>query len=95
MSRKILKNSYEWKTEAVGISTDHKMVSMFMTTPLSPHIGKGRWSIPLHLLKEKSFKHEIQKLVLALRRDIRALERTCRTRQHNPQTLLKKFKDKH
>ena len=94
VSRTILKNSYEWKAETTGIPTDHKMVSMLMTTPLSPHIGKGRWSIPLHLLKEKAFKQEIKRQGLVLERDIQLLEGAYRSQSHNPQTLLKEFKEK-
>ncbi|KAJ7115511.1 hypothetical protein C8R43DRAFT_961103 [Mycena crocata] len=51
-----LKQSKNWEiSDAAGGLTDHRMVSVILTAPGSPYIGKGRYTIPLFLLRDKEF----------------------------------------
>ncbi|KAF8191388.1 Endonuclease/exonuclease/phosphatase, partial [Pholiota molesta] len=56
LSNDLRPHTYEWAIDHTEIRTDHKMVSVKIYNPIAPIIGKGRWSIPLHLLKDKDVK---------------------------------------
>jgi ribonuclease HI/exonuclease III len=92
ISDKLLKHSFDWNIWTPGIPTDHKITSVRITNPKSPFIGKGRWTIPLHLLKNKTLLDEIQSLARTLEQNLNR-EKTQRTERMNPQTLFKNFKD--
>jgi exonuclease III len=94
LSEKTSKNSNDWTTETPGdIETDHRMVAVKLTHPNMPYIGPGRWSIPLHFLKDKRMMKKVKTEVEKLAEDIEG----CMHRRNqivNPQTLFKLFKDK-
>jgi exonuclease III len=54
VTRPIFKYSYDWSIHLTGISTDHKLVSTLIANPTLPFIGKGRWMIPVRLLKKQN-----------------------------------------
>ncbi|KAJ7136378.1 Endonuclease/exonuclease/phosphatase, partial [Mycena crocata] len=88
----IFKHSSDWTIESPGIHSDHQLVSMKYSDPKIPFIGKGRWVLPLHLLKDKTVMNK----VYALGKEMEArLENTKnnRTEDENPQVIFKKFKD--
>ncbi|KAJ7168416.1 Endonuclease/exonuclease/phosphatase, partial [Mycena crocata] len=92
VTEKVLKNSSDWKIESPGIHTDHQLLSMKCSDPKMPFIGKGRWVLPLHLLKDKKAMDK----VYALGKEMEArLEnaKDHRSDEENPQTIFKKFKD--
>ncbi|KAJ6626646.1 Endonuclease/exonuclease/phosphatase, partial [Mycena sp. CBHHK59/15] len=69
--------------------TDHRMVSVRITAPGAPYLGKGRWAMPDFLLYDSDF--------MAF-----AMEEACKleesmddahTEKSNPQTRFKSFKD--
>ncbi|KAJ7643414.1 Endonuclease/exonuclease/phosphatase, partial [Mycena polygramma] len=85
----VLKTCRDWKIEDVGEISDHRMVSVTITAPGAPFIGKGRYAIPLFILKDKEF------MDFALAEGIK-LENSLsngRTDEENIQTCHKKFKD--
>jgi exonuclease III len=54
VSPAVLKHSRHWSiSDAAGGLTDHRMVSFQLSAPGSPYIGKGRYSMPLFLLRDK------------------------------------------
>ncbi|KAJ7139965.1 hypothetical protein C8R43DRAFT_1089253 [Mycena crocata] len=51
-----MKNYRNWAiSDAAGGLSDHKLVSVELIAPGSPYIGKGRYTIPLFLLRDKEF----------------------------------------
>ncbi|THU95165.1 DNase I-like protein, partial [Dendrothele bispora CBS 962.96] len=53
----ILSASREWKIEPSGFpNADHKMVSVLASCEEAPEVGRGRWVIPGHLLKDKQLR---------------------------------------
>ncbi|KAJ7072445.1 Endonuclease/exonuclease/phosphatase, partial [Mycena amicta] len=73
---------------AGGHLSDHRMVSVTLTTPGSPYIGKGRYTIPLQILHDREFRdyaiHKGAKLEAALEEE--------RMEERNPQTLFHNYK---
>ncbi|KAF8957775.1 Endonuclease/exonuclease/phosphatase, partial [Flammula alnicola] len=90
----ILRTAREWKIETSGITNaDHRMVTVKIVDENSPDTGKGRWSIPAHLLKDKPLQDYIQERGKKAETDIQDLEkRPDRCPNHNPQTIYAKFK---
>ena len=56
----------EWKIEHPGFKTDHSLVSIQITSENMPFIGRGRWAIPVGLLKNRKLKKDIQELARQL-----------------------------
>ncbi|CAK5265453.1 unnamed protein product [Mycena citricolor] len=42
-------------SDAAGKLTDHRLVTVTITAPLSPHVGRGNYSIPLFILQDTNF----------------------------------------
>ena len=82
----------KWRIEPAPIPTDHDLVSTSIGTPSSPELGRGRWAIPMRLIRKRTMKNEIQQISKELERDLKAL--TTRSQQRNPQMILKDFKIK-
>ncbi|KAJ7025093.1 Endonuclease/exonuclease/phosphatase, partial [Mycena alexandri] len=56
VSPDLFKHCKHWTiSDAAGGLTDHRMVSVQIKAPGSPYIGKGRYTIPLFLLRDKKF----------------------------------------
>ncbi|KAJ7756077.1 Endonuclease/exonuclease/phosphatase [Mycena maculata] len=91
-TEKVLKNSSDWMVESPGIHTDHQLVSMRYADPAMPFIGKGRWVLPLRLLKDKIVMEKVYELGKEM--ETRLAEASdARTDEENPQTIFKNFKD--
>ena len=95
----ILENSREWKIENSGMETDHKIVSMQFSNPGAPFIGKGRWTMPLSLLKDREMITQIKKLGASTLRacELELQDQAQSQRLPNPgrtelQVLYKSFK---
>ncbi|KAI0349298.1 hypothetical protein OH77DRAFT_1499623 [Trametes cingulata] len=79
-----------WNIEDTGLQTDHRMVSVSVADKAAPYIGKGRWSMPTHLLGDSKMIAEMRKAATAL---IQELEwQRDRTPERNPQTAYRMFK---
>ncbi|KAG1869342.1 Endonuclease/exonuclease/phosphatase [Suillus subalutaceus] len=83
----------EWDISPSGIPTDHQMVSTKLSDKRLPYIGKGRWAMPLHVLKDKKLGEDILKLGKELHANI-SNSKTDRSEEYNPQTMFKEFKTK-
>ncbi|KAF8897703.1 Endonuclease/exonuclease/phosphatase, partial [Infundibulicybe gibba] len=84
--------SCEWKIQSAPLNTDHRMVSMKILDPGAPYIGKGRWTIPLFVLKDKKILQTMVELGTELMDNIERAKYN-RTDVRNAQTLFKTFKD--
>ena len=81
----------DWKIEHPGFKTDHSLVSVQVTSENMPFIGKGRWAIPINLLKNKDLKKKTQELARELQSRVRQLTPEGQA-AHDPQLALKEFK---
>ena len=79
----------DWRIEHPGLETDHHLVSVNVTSENMPYLGKGRWMIPIGLLRDKHLKKETQKLARKMRDRITDIG----DRRENPQVALKTFKN--
>ncbi|KAF9537728.1 DNase I-like protein, partial [Agrocybe pediades] len=91
----ILENSQNWEINLTAIKTDHKLVSMEFSHPRSPHLGKGRWAIPLHCLKNRKLMQSFRDMGLQLDREMAAIpiEESWKTGR-SVQRLLCEYKAK-
>ncbi|KAL1948369.1 hypothetical protein VTO73DRAFT_12444 [Trametes versicolor] len=90
--RKAMSNDANgWTLAEPGIPTDHKMALVALTDYKAPYIGKGRWSMPVHLLNDEQMKKEMKRLGAELVRDLGALVE--RSQSNNPQTIYQRFKE--
>ncbi|KAJ7032529.1 hypothetical protein C8F04DRAFT_958812, partial [Mycena alexandri] len=93
VKRTNFENTFEWEIQTVGIETDHRMVSVKITTEGAPTIGHGRWVWPAYLIKDKMLAAYILEKGLELQTDLEKLEmEATRNPDHNAQTLWVKFK---
>ncbi|KZP11168.1 DNase I-like protein, partial [Athelia psychrophila] len=91
VSRTIHNTAVDWDiTEAPGLETDHKIVSVRITNPQMPHIGTGRWTIPELLLKSKKLSKSVIALGKKMIQEIGSIQ--TRTDEKNPQIIFEKFK---
>ena len=91
ISNDLLPPSKEWDISPTNLGTDHWMVSVKLTTPDAPLIGKGRWQIPTYLFDNKDIMKQINDLG---KKAMDKMERTRyrRTNENNPQSLFNTFK---
>ncbi|KAJ7141886.1 hypothetical protein C8R43DRAFT_817682, partial [Mycena crocata] len=94
VKRSIFNDTFEWEIQTAEIETDHKMVSLMLTTEDAPTIGHGRWVWPAYLMKDKTLTEYITKRGLEMQAELDAMqERHERNEVYNPQTLWMKFKN--
>ncbi|KZP06552.1 DNase I-like protein, partial [Athelia psychrophila] len=85
------KTATDWTIEQPAIKTDHKMVTVRLTNPEMPYIGRGRWTMQIHIIKNKRFMEGlIEKGIEQQKAETNA---TGRTETNNSQTRYKSFKD--
>ncbi|KAJ3971322.1 hypothetical protein EV361DRAFT_800304, partial [Lentinula raphanica] len=90
-----MEKTYDWKIEEPIIKTDHMMVSTCYTSEEAPEIGRGRWTMPTHLLYDKEVKEFIHSEGLRLNGEMLSLDNQAEwDAQHNAQTLWKDFKSR-
>lgn len=87
---KLLETAREWKIEPPGIpGTDHFMVSVKIAHEEAPQLGRGRWTLKEHILKDKRFRSFVNEEGC---KALDALKRLTRTSEHNPQTIYHAWK---
>lgn len=90
VSPALMKNCCHWEiNDVAGGLTDHRMVSVSISAPGAPYIGKGRWAMPLFLLNDKEFISHTMEEAVKLEESIP----DARTDTSNAQTRFKSFKD--
>ena len=90
----VLKHSRNWKIDEPVVNTDHDLISVEFSNPGAPYIGKGRWSPPLYLLKDrKVIQHCEQVGRKALKKMEAALSpNRGRSEENNPQVIFAAYK---
>ncbi|KAJ7276388.1 Endonuclease/exonuclease/phosphatase, partial [Mycena haematopus] len=87
--------AYDWQIQTVGVSTDHRMVSVRITQEAAPTTGPGRWVWPTHIVRDKEVSEFIHETGMetqdAARRTARWAERDP---EMNVQTLFANFESK-
>ncbi|KAJ7078705.1 Endonuclease/exonuclease/phosphatase, partial [Mycena belliarum] len=87
----LMKYCRKWEiSDAAGGLTDHRLVSVVISAPGSPYLGKGRYQIPLFILRDKEFIDFTVKLGQSLEAEIDAAPDDAITIQ----TGWKTFKEK-
>ncbi|KAJ7864366.1 Endonuclease/exonuclease/phosphatase [Mycena leptocephala] len=90
VSPTLMKHCRHWEIEDVaGGLMDHRMVSVTISAPGAPYIGKGRWVMPQFLLHDKEFISHAMEEAVKLEESIHE----ARTDVSNAQTRFKSFKD--
>ena len=92
VSSPIYNYSQDWKIDHTLLHTDHCLVSMEFANPGAPFIGKGQWSIPLYLIKNRKIIQLVEKLGAQLEHDAYAATGETCTKERNPQTIFQNFK---
>ena len=95
VTQPMYKNSWNWQIDQTAIRTDHHLVSVEFANPGAPFIGKGRWSIPLRLLKNRKVIKEIKEIGMTFEKKIdeaKTQPPDRRTFDKNPQVLFADFK---
>ncbi|KAF8240551.1 hypothetical protein L208DRAFT_1528123, partial [Tricholoma matsutake] len=85
--------SNDWDISTPGIMTDHQLKSARISDNCMPNIGKGRWTLPLFILKDKNLTREMISLGVDLHKSLEE-NTNNRTALKNPQTIFKDFRDK-
>jgi hypothetical protein len=88
----VLATAREWKIETIGVSTDHKMISVQVASENAPDVGKGRWSIPKNIIKDRTLAKYIHEQGMNALSELETLG--VRTEENNSQTVYAKFKRK-
>ncbi|KAF9497963.1 DNase I-like protein, partial [Pleurotus eryngii] len=89
--KEINQYSSNWEISHSPIGSDHQMVSVKVAAPHLPVTGRGRWTMPPHILKDKTTMNKITLLGVKMVEEIASMNE--RTDDRNPQTIFKKFKD--
>ncbi|KAJ7191839.1 Endonuclease/exonuclease/phosphatase, partial [Mycena pura] len=90
VSPTLMKNCHNWEmSDFSGSLTDHKMVSVQISAPGAPYIGKGRWAMPQFLLYDTDFMSYAMEEAC----DLQDSMDLVRTNIDNAQIRHKKFKD--
>ncbi|KZV59822.1 DNase I-like protein, partial [Peniophora sp. CONT] len=95
LDRAYIKNNLiDWimdsRVEDTGVESDHRAMVTTLECRRAPYIGKGRWSMPVRLLKSRPFIQKIDACGKAAQERLQAI--TARTDQLNPQIVLRDFK---
>ena len=91
----MFQKAYEWKISTVGIETDHRLVSMKLSSESGPDTGPGRWVWPEYLLKDKKLVEYIHIEGMKIQETLRELEQQGnRSDTNNAQMHWEDFKDK-
>ncbi|KAI9062429.1 DNase I-like protein, partial [Trametes sanguinea] len=91
VNRRIARDLDGWGHDEPGIPTDHKLVSVKVTNRREPFVGKGRWSMPAHLLNDDVVKKAMRELGAKLCSEIAGIRE--RSDCDNPQKSYASFKE--
>lgn len=76
VKRNLESRTSRWDIKDPGIHTDHHMPVMAIANYRTPHIGRGRWSLPKALLTDETFMEEAKTLGMALLRNLTTVDET-------------------
>ncbi|KAJ6548521.1 Endonuclease/exonuclease/phosphatase [Mycena capillaripes] len=81
-----------WRIDHTAVKTDHLLVAMQMVCRSEEKPGRGRFSLPIYLLKTRKFTKEIQRLAKNLKAEEARLTSQPRNSDENIQTAWAQFK---
>lgn len=86
--------TFDWLIEPSTVPTDHWLVTVKYAPKKAPHIGKGRWTLPLRMLKDKESLEWLENRGRSLQEKLEHLQQNPEERSpaNNPQTLWWNFK---
>ena len=91
----MFQKTYEWKIATVGIETDHRLVSVKLSSESGPSTGNGRWVWPEYLLKDKELVEYIHKEGIKIQEALKNLhQQNIRDDINNAQKFWEDFKSK-
>jgi len=70
------KYTFTWEIWPSLVLMDHWLASIRYTPKGAPHIGEGRWTLPLNILNNKTLQDSTIKEGITLRRKMETLTRT-------------------
>ena len=93
IAKDIEQYTYDWEIRETAIPTDHMMISVKYAPKSAPFVGKGRWTLPTHLVNNNKVLTRIADRGVKLQQEITRirLERIDR-RIMNIQTLWESYK---
>ena len=93
VARHLVDKIFDWETAPSLVPTDHWIVTVKYAPKEAPEIGKGRWTLPLHLANDQKFLNSVIKKGLALQLELEKIQRNPTNRNvSNPQSLWNRFK---
>ena len=86
--------TFDWLIEPSTVPTDHWLVTVKYAPKKAPHIGKGRWTLPLRMRKDKESLEWLENRGRSLQEKLEHLQQNPEERSpaNNPQTLWWNFK---
>ncbi|KAF9014753.1 DNase I-like protein, partial [Hymenopellis radicata] len=66
VSKRLLDTSVVWSIDDTTLLTDHRPVTVLLSDPDAPEIGRGRWRIPTYVIDNKQFIEDVEQLGLSL-----------------------------
>ncbi|KAJ6459906.1 Endonuclease/exonuclease/phosphatase [Mycena sanguinolenta] len=86
-------NNYRgWDIKHCPVKSDHRLVVTQLRCKPDEKPGKGRWRMPLYLLKTRKFMNHVALLAAQLLKDLDNLNKSERDLNNNIRTLWAKFK---
>ena len=86
--------TFGWVIAPSPVPTDHWLVAVRYAPKDAPEIGKGRWTLPLHLLQQKEFIEQVIARGLRLQTEIENVNHhPPEGEAASPQMLWEKFKE--
>ncbi|KAH9928614.1 Endonuclease/exonuclease/phosphatase [Fomitopsis serialis] len=67
----LVRTSHTWDIKTTAVQTDHRLISTKLNTANTPFIGKGRWSMPTHLIEDNEFMDEMRTLGKSVMKEMR------------------------
>ncbi|KAK0496496.1 hypothetical protein EDD18DRAFT_1105610 [Armillaria luteobubalina] len=87
------RNCNEWDIRNLPVGTDHRVVSVRITHPKALYVGKGHWTLPLHLLHNEKALKEADEVIKEMAIELRRLPQT-RDAENSPQLVYARGKEK-
>jgi hypothetical protein len=85
---------YDWTTTPSPVPTDHWLVVVKYAPKEAPEIGKGRWTLPILLLRNEKFLKDVTTRGMELQRDLDRIHQFEPDRDsENPQSAWATFKE--
>ncbi|TBU36624.1 hypothetical protein BD309DRAFT_995528 [Dichomitus squalens] len=93
MMGSMFETAYEWEIQHPAIRTDHRLVSVKLTSETAPDTGKGRPVFLLHLLRDRKLARSMHETGHRAMEKLKAFQNGAeRTREENPQTVFAALK---